>query len=51
MPTTPTPKPKFNTLTTAGRLEKAAYDRAQKNPPVQEPTPPSSLLPPSSKPK
>jgi hypothetical protein len=51
MPTTPTPKPKFNTLTTAGRLEKAAYDRAQKNPPVQEPTPPTSAPPEEKKKK
>jgi outer membrane biosynthesis protein TonB len=51
MPSTPTPKPKFNTLTTAGRLQKAAYDRAQKNPPVQEPTPPTSAPPEEKKKK
>jgi hypothetical protein len=51
MPPTSTPKPKFNTLTTAGRLQKAAYDRAQKNPPVQEPTPPTSAPPEEKKKK
>jgi hypothetical protein len=46
-----TPKPKFNTLTTAGRLAKAAHERAQKNPPVQELSPPPPPSPDKKKKK
>jgi len=42
MPVKPAPKPKFNTLTTAGRVAKAAHERAA----AMEQTPPQTTPPP-----